>query len=193
MLNINVLKNGGENNIIEPRVGDIGWDLVVDSIKVKGNSINNGETELSVNNVEELKNIFWRRIDYIQYGTNIKYQLEKAHEEWNPTPINYYGQVVPRSSISKYSLTLANAPATIDLGYLGEVMLRFRYILQPEDMILEIPGGNIVASINTGRIYNIGDKCAQVVFHNFTRPSKKIVENLSDTVRGEGGFGSTGQ
>ena len=84
-------------------------------------------------------------------------------------------QVRPRSGLAlKHGLTLPNSPGTIDPDYRGEL----RVIVQ-----------NLgPAPVTLGR----GERIAQLVFSRFEAPEVVLVERLSETDRGEGGFGSTG-
>jgi dUTP pyrophosphatase len=91
-------------------------------------------------------------------------------------PKGYEAEVRPRSGIAiKHGVTVLNTPGTIDADYRGEVK---------------------VILINFGTepfVINNGDRIAQMVFKRVARVDWKIVETLSETQRGEGGFGSTGQ
>ena len=84
------------------------------------------------------------------------------------------GFVLPRSGLaSKHKITLINSPGLIDPGYTGELM---------------------VPLINHGSSdyqIKIGDRIAQLVLINTNSVEFKIVENLPDTDRSAGGFGST--
>lgn len=85
-------------------------------------------------------------------------------------------QVRPRSGLAlKHGITLPNSPGTIDPDYRGEL----RVILQ-----------------NTGsepfRVER-GERIAQLVFQRFLAPEPVEVDDLSETERGAGGFGSTGK
>lgn len=84
-------------------------------------------------------------------------------------------QVRPRSGLAlKYGLTLPNSPATIDPDFRGELKV-----------ILWNSG---TESVEIAR----GMRIAQLVFATFATPEVVEVEELSDTDRGERGFGSTG-
>lgn len=89
-------------------------------------------------------------------------------------PQGYELQVRPRSGMAaKYGITVLNAPGTIDSDYRGEIG---------------------VILYNSGQSnYEIkkGDKIAQLVLAPITQAEWEVVENLSSTKRGEGGFGST--
>ena len=90
-------------------------------------------------------------------------------------PLGYELQVRPKSGISfKTGLRVCNSPGTIDAGFRDQVSI-----------IVENTG-------DTGLVFNKGDKIAQGVICPVIRASFVIVENLTETVRGDGGFGSTG-
>lgn len=85
-------------------------------------------------------------------------------------------QVRPRSGLAlRHGVTLPNAPGTIDPDYRGEI----RVIL-----------------LNAGRSpveISRGERIAQLVFARFEAPEVAEVTDLSDSARGDGGFGSTGR
>jgi dUTP pyrophosphatase len=90
-------------------------------------------------------------------------------------PEGYEAEVRPRSGMAiKYGVTVLNTPGTIDADYRGEVK------------VILINLGSEPFTINNG------DRIAQMVFKKVARVDWKVVETLSETVRGEGGFGSTG-
>jgi dUTP pyrophosphatase len=90
-------------------------------------------------------------------------------------PEGYVGLVYPRSSVSKSSMLLANGVGVIDSGYRGEIMLKYRHL-----------GGR-------NEIYTTGDRVGQLMIIKRPEIELVVVDELSDTDRGEGGFGSTGQ
>ena len=90
-------------------------------------------------------------------------------------PDGYVGYIFPRSSISKKSVMLANSVAVIDAGYRGELILKFR----------NTSGDSIPA------VYNVGDKIGQLVIMPIPTIEPIFSEDLSETDRGEGGFGSS--
>ncbi len=91
-------------------------------------------------------------------------------------PEGYEAEVRPRSGMAiKYGVTVLNTPGTIDADYRGEVK------------VILINLGNESVTINNG------DRIAQMVFKKVAHVDWKVVEVLPDSVRGEGGFGSTGQ
>jgi dUTP pyrophosphatase len=91
-------------------------------------------------------------------------------------PPGYEGQIRPRSGVAfKRGLTIINTPGTIDSDYRGEIFL---------------------AMVNLGPVSQIvtrGERLAQLVVSKVERPEVVLKEILTDTPRGEGGFGSTGQ
>ena len=90
-------------------------------------------------------------------------------------PAGHEGQIRPRSGLAlKKGLTLVNSPGTIDWDYRGEIQL---------------PMINLGPAPVTIRR---GDRVAQLVVAKVERPALELVEALSATDRGAGGFGSTG-
>lgn len=91
-------------------------------------------------------------------------------------PIGYGGFVLPRSGLAiKKGLSLVNAPGLIDSNYRGEIKV-IAINLDPENEI-EI---------------QCGDRIAQLVIMNVADVNFSCTFDLSDSVRGEGGFGSSG-
>ena len=85
-------------------------------------------------------------------------------------------QIRPRSGLAaKFGVTVANAPGTIDADYRGEIKVAL-INLSKEDFTL-----------------NVGERIAQMVVSRYERIDWSEVEVLTESVRGEGGFGSTGK
>jgi len=101
---------------------------------------------------------------YIEYGTNLAFEI----------PDGYYMDIRPRSSISNTGMILANSPCTLDSGYRGELKLRFKWIKDTKQ-------------------YEVGERIAQVIILPYPKVEFVLVEDLSTTDRGEGGFGSSGK
>ena len=92
-------------------------------------------------------------------------------------PAGYAGLVLPRSGLaSRQGLTLANAPGLIDAGYRGEVICAVVNLDPSEAVRIEV-----------------GDRIAQLVIVALPEVAPGWVEDLPDSERGEGGFGSTGR
>jgi dUTP pyrophosphatase len=90
-------------------------------------------------------------------------------------PIGTEAQVRPRSGLAaKKGITVLNAPGTVDADYRGEI------------------GVILVNLSNEDFTINNGERIAQLVIAKHERADWEQVEILSDTDRGEGGFGSTG-
>ena len=141
---------------------------------------------------EKNENGSYKRVDYIQYKTNLKVavQKDKQYSGLGYLDVDYDILAFPRSSVSKYNLLLANSIGLIDADYRGEVLLRFKYIWQPEDY--RIRTDNLLdGNINTDKIYKKGDKICQLKVTRVENIEFILVNELDSTTRGEGGFGST--
>jgi dUTP pyrophosphatase len=91
-------------------------------------------------------------------------------------PPGYEGQVRPRSGLAaRHGVALVNAPGTVDSDYRGEVKV----------ILVNLGGAPVLLAR--------GDRIAQLVIAPVTRAEIVLVDDLSDTARGGGGFGSTGQ
>ena len=91
-------------------------------------------------------------------------------------PEGYEAQIRPRSGLAaKYGITVLNSPGTIDADYRGEI------------------GVILVNLSNTSFTIQPGDRIAQLVVAKFEQIDWLPMNELSDTKRGEGGFGSTGK
>lgn len=90
-------------------------------------------------------------------------------------PIGFEAQVRPRSGLAaKKGITVLNAPGTVDADYRGEIGV-ILVNLSNEDFTIEN-----------------GERVAQMVIAKHERAEWHIVNELSETTRGAGGFGSTG-
>lgn len=90
-------------------------------------------------------------------------------------PIGYEAQVRPRSGLAlKKGITVLNTPGTIDADYRGEI------------------GVILVNLSNEVFIIENGERIAQIIIAKHERAEWIEVQELSETSRGEGGFGSTG-
>lgn len=92
-------------------------------------------------------------------------------------PEGYVGLMFPRSSITTTNLILKNSVGVIDSGFRGQLLARFKRVE------FEDGTGNTV--------YKIGDRAAQLIIMPIPYIDLEEVEELSETDRGEGGFGST--
>lgn len=90
-------------------------------------------------------------------------------------PAGYEIQVRPRSGMAiKQGVTVLNSPGTIDAGYRGEVCV---ILYNASDSVVEIA---------------VGDRIAQAVMARVESIAWEVADELSDSSRGAGGFGSTG-
>jgi len=141
---------------------------------------------------EKYENGAYKRIDYIQYKTNLKLavQKERVFSNFGYTDLDYDILAFPRSSVSKYNLVLANCIGLIDADYRGEVLLRFKYIWQPEDY--KIRTDNLLeGNVNSTKLYNKDDKVCQLKVTKVENVEFVLVDELDSTARADGGFGST--
>ena len=152
---------------------------------------------------EKYENGAYKRIDCIQYKTNLKLAVQKdrVFSNFGYTDLDYDILAFPRSSVSKYNLQLANSIGLIDADYRGELLLRFNYLWQPQDYnVYTHESGDAVkgelytyigGKINTDKIYKKGDKICQLKVTRVENVNFELVNELDSTNRGEGGFGST--
>ena len=141
---------------------------------------------------DQYENGAYKRIDYIQYKTNLKLAVQKDRQfsNFGYNDLDYDILAFPRSSVSKYNLVLANCIGLIDADYRGEVLLRFKYIWQPEDYLVRIDK-LLEGYVNFTKLYNKGDKVCQLKVTKVENVEFVLVDELDSTNRGDGGFGST--
>jgi dUTPase len=125
----------------------------------------------------------YSNIQYIEYNTNLQVA----------PPEGYHLKLYSRSSISSRNLLLCNGLGLIDNGYRGSIILRLKYVFQPEDLVViqEAGGYKIYGIINQDAIYHANDKCGQLELCQNTNISFELVDKLVSSQRAEGGFGSS--
>lgn len=109
--------------------------------------------------------------DRIVYHTGLHFKL----------PEDYEMEIRPRSSNTKTMAIMQNSPGTLDEGYTGELMIVHRAIDAPFVSVIE---------------YNVGDRVAQILVRHREQiiwDEVETIEELGETERGAGGFGSTGK
>jgi len=120
--------------------------------------------------------------DITQNNTKINFQVKTAaimfHDLGRNHPTGFY--LYPRSSISKTSLRLANSVGIIDAGYRGNLIGCFDNISPSMDDTVQVTQYTKIAQI-----------CAPSLVPIFVQLVNNI-DDLGQTERGEGGFGSTG-
>ena len=105
--------------------------------------------------------------DNAVYGTGLSFEI----------PFGYVGYIFPRSSNSKKDLMLSNAVGVIDSGYRGEVIFKFKATMKSANRMQNL--------------YEIGDRVGQLIIMPIPKIEFIEVDELSNTDRGVGGFGST--
>ncbi len=91
-------------------------------------------------------------------------------------PIGYEAQIRPRSGLAfKYGITVLNSPGTIDADYRGEIKIL------------------LINLSNEAFIINDGERIAQMIIAKHEQIEWQLVDKLSDTERGAGGYGHTGK
>lgn len=106
-------------------------------------------------------------ISYVEYGTDIAVEI----------PPGFVGLIFPRSSVSSNTtMVLANSVGVIDSDYRGEIKFRFKNLL-----------------IGAGKKYSVGDRIGQLIVVPFPQIDIEVVDELGDTKRGTGSYGSTGK
>ena len=117
-------------------------------------------------------------------------------------PEGYYMDLRPRRSNKKTDFYIANAPGTLDAGYRGELLVVFkrRDKIALEDFAMLFKGcdPNQVMTAYVNSMLSIapyvpGDRVCQMQVLPRPKVNIEIVEELSESERGEGGFGSTGK
>ena len=111
---------------------------------------------------------------YIEYGLGFATVI----------PEGFVGKIYPRSSLSNYDLSMANSVGVVDSDYRGEWKVRFK-LAAPNFILPETENLDY-------KIYEVGDKVAQICFEKLTDVEFIETETLTETERGDGGFGSTG-
>lgn len=139
---------------------------------------------------------FFDKDGNVCYGTGIAIEIPKG----------YVGLLFPRSSITKKDIFVKNSVGVIDSDYRGEIILKcapclgycdtpnidknedFRYGIKVDQNYFT----NIDYVNDYHKNYNIGDKCCQLIIVEIPKINISIVDELSETERGTGGYGHTG-
>lgn len=112
----------------------------------------------------------------ICYGTDLAFEI----------PEGYAGFIYPRSSNSKRQLLLSNCVGVIDSHYRGEVTLKFK----PS---LALDGEQCSITRLRYDLHKVGDRIGQLIIMPYPEIEFEEAEELSDTDRGTGGYGSSGR
>lgn len=104
----------------------------------------------------------------IVYGTGLAFEI----------PEDYVGLIFPRSSLASKDLLLTNHVGVVDSGYRGEVTFKFKYTnYDPSEQPFQ---------------YDIGDRIGQLIIIPYPYIDLIESEQLSETERSDGAYGSTG-
>jgi dUTP pyrophosphatase len=139
---------------------------------------------------------------YIEYGTGIAIEV----------PEGYVGLIFPRSSVTNKDLMLKNSVGVIDSGYRGEVKFRFNVVRQSirneatEEEYTRYFSENGITDSNemeyvrskglvrySSNLYEVGERIGQMMIIPIPTVEFEEVDELTETQRGEGGYGSSGQ
>lgn len=158
-------KKTHENAVIPKRANptDAGADLT--AVSVRTEALETGEV-----------------YSFVEYDTGIAVAI----------PDGYVGLIFPRSSVSKTTLQLANSVGVVDSSYRGSIKVRFRL----DALGFAVVDGHFDDGQFKGLIparYKVGDRIAQLVVVPISLANYVETDVLDETVRGEGGFGSSGK
>lgn len=129
--------------------------------------------------------IYFDKYGNICYGTGLAFEI----------PEGYVGLIFPRSSICKEQLLLSNAVGVIDSGYRGEVSFKFKpsLALDNRQCVKYDDEKMWTIAVRQNDIYKVGDRIGQMIIMPYPSVEFEEVEELSETERGEGGYGSSGK
>lgn len=111
----------------------------------------------------------------VVYGVGLAFEIPKG----------FVGLLFPRSSNAKKDLLLSNSVGVLDSGYRGEVLFKYKRIAT-ESVIKTVFFSN-------HHNYEIGDRIGQLIVLPYPEIVIEEVDELSDSERGSGGYGSTGK
>ena len=112
----------------------------------------------------EVRNVLNISPTVVEYGFGLSVEIPKG----------YVGLLFPRSSVYKTGMVQTNCVGVIDSGYRGEIKVKFY-------------------KGETDETFEVGDRACQLIILPYPNIEAVEVEKLSETSRGEGGFGSTGK
>lgn len=110
-----------------------------------------------------------------RYGTGLAMQIERDAPDAGMDDVHFCISARPRSSVWKTGMVLSNCEGTIDEGFTGEISAVFYHVMP------DMPK------------YNIGDRIFQMYIDFTPDINFEVVDELSETDRGAGGYGSTGK
>lgn len=143
-----------------------------ETLKIKP-LVDNFKMPVKAHNEDACFDCYAHDIEYKKDGKIIAYNLGFACQP----PEGYHVAIYPRSSIYKAGLVLCNSRGTIDNPYRGSISALFYVVNEGNDF----------------KPYEIGDRICQMRLVKDIDTKLVLSGTLSDTVRGDGGFGSTGR
>lgn len=137
----------------------------------------NGDAGLDLTVVEILNETF----DSITYDFGLSVEI----------PYGYVGLLFPRSSIRNRGLLLSNSVGVLDSGYRGQIMVTFKKTNKMENQMI---GNSIIIPFkDVENFYKVGERAAQLMIIPYPQIEFVEKDELSQTDRGDGGYGSTGK
>ena len=135
-------------------------------------------------------------VEYDKYG-NIVYGTGLAFE----IPEGYVGLLFPRSSNAKTNMYLTNSVGVLDSGYRGEVMFKYKTVHNVASIIQflwqkyirRMEPLNVRVNTLTYNVHKIGDRIGQLIIIPYPKIEFVESDELSETERGTGGYGSSGR
>ena len=127
----------------------------------------------------------------VHYGTGLAFKI----------PENHVGLLFPRSSNAKKDLILSNSIGVLDSNYTGEVSFKFKPSVAFYNDVVTDVSGNIAKTVVTPifennlvlQDYNIGDRIGQIIIMPIPHIEFEEVDELEQTNRNDGSYGSTGK
>jgi dUTP pyrophosphatase len=107
----------------------------------------------------------------VVYGTGLAFEI----------PEGYVGLLFPRSSNAKQDLLLSNSVGVLDSGYRGEVLFKYKMSITNS------------ATYFHWNEYEIGERVGQIIIMPYPEVEFEEVDELTNTDRGSGGYGSSGK
>ena len=114
----------------------------------------------------------------IVYGVGVAFEIHKG----------YVGLLFPRSSNAKKDLLLSNSVGVLDSGYRGEVLFKFKRT--PKEFV---DARGTFMTFQYSSEYAIGDRIGQIIIMPYPEVEFVEVDELSETERGVGSYGSSGR
>lgn len=134
------------------------------------------------------------------YATSFRYDKEEGNLVYGTglafeIPEGYVGYIFPRSSISRKDLMLPNSVGVVDAGYRGEVTFKFKVAVRVHEYTTRINKHTAYSpqlNFYGNDIYKVGERIGQLIIMPIPGIEFEESDELSDSERGTGGYGSSG-